>query len=115
LSLKKSARLRLIAALIFFVGIACASGFYWRNAAPPGRPIDDSLPGYARAQQRQMGILMGHTGVMMLEWQEALARPGTQAVLIAGVFALFALAFLRVATLSDEEEQERARQPPDLN
>ena len=50
---------------------------------------------------------MGRFGVMQLEYQDALARPSTQAVLIAAGGALWSLYFFRAAWVLDEEERHR--------
>ena len=103
--LKESRRLRVVGALVFVCGLIGASVYYVVEARPEPLSIDSALPGYDKARNRQMGMLMGHTGVMMMEWQETLDRPGTQAVLIAAVASLFALGFFRAARLLDEDEQ----------
>ena len=95
----------MVGALVFVCGLMGASVYYVVEARPEPLSIDSALPGYDKARNRQMGMLMGHTGVMMMEWQETLDRPGTQAVLIAAVASLFALGFFRAARLLDEDEQ----------
>jgi hypothetical protein len=50
-------------------------------------------------------MLMGRSGVMMMEWQDALNLPGTQAVLIAAVTGLFSLYFFRAASVLDHDEE----------
>jgi hypothetical protein len=102
-SLRESGRLRVIGTIVLVLGIAGAGLFYWIKARPAGPAMDDLLPGYSRSQAREIGALMGHTGVMMIEWQDALARPGTQAILIAAVSALFASYFFRAAWVLDDE------------
>ena len=114
-SLKESDRLRLIGRVVLVLGLIGAGIFYGVEARPAPRAMDDMMPGYAKSQAREMGRLMGHTGVMMLEWQEALDRPGTQAVIIAVVAALFASYFFRAAWVLDVEEQERDQTPPVRN
>jgi hypothetical protein len=98
-----------IGTLIVVLGIASACFYYWlavRSAVPT---IEELLPDYSRDQARQIGILMGNFGVMMLEWVAALNRPGGQAVIIAAVAGLAALACFRAAWVLDDDEQARVR------
>jgi hypothetical protein len=106
-SLKESGRLRVIGTIVLVLGIADAGLFYWINAHRAGPPMDDLLPGYARAQARGVGAMMGHFGLMMTEWQDTLALPGTQALIIATVSALFASYFFRAAWVLDDDERAR--------
>ena len=112
-SRKESERLRIIGTVVLVLSIAAACLFYGIKAGPAPPPMDDLLPGYARAQAREIGVLMGHTGVIMLEWQDALARPGTQAIIIGAVGALFALYFFRAAWILDDAERHRVPQKDD--
>jgi hypothetical protein len=100
---KESDRQRGIGALVLGLGLVAAAAFYATHARPAPPVMDDLLPGYARAQEREMGQLMGHAGVLMLEWQDALDRPGVQAALIAAASALLASYFFRVASVMDHE------------
>jgi hypothetical protein len=108
-SLKQSERLRVIGALVLALGIAGAGLFYVIEARPAGPTMDELLPGYARARTREIGILMGPTGVTLMEVEDALERPGTQAVLIAAVAALFASYFFRAAWVLDDDERDRVQ------
>ena len=65
------------------------------------------MPGYSKANSRLMGIYYGHTGQMMWEWREALARPDVQALLIVVVAGIVADICFRVAWL----DADRAREP----
>jgi len=103
-ALRESDRLRRTGKLVLMAGIVGACLFYWVYARPAATPTDDP-PGYERAQNRQMRMLMGRTGVMMMEWQDALDLPGTQAVLIAAVTGLFSLYFFRAASVLDHDEK----------
>jgi uncharacterized membrane protein len=97
----RAARLRLAGRLVLVCGIAGACLFYWiriRSAAPA---LDESAAGYARAQQHQMGVMMGTLGVLMAQWMDALAQPGAEALLIAASAALVAGLCFRVAFLMD--------------
>jgi hypothetical protein len=96
-SARESAHLRTIGIVVLIVGILGAGIFYvveTRSATPA---MNELMPGYARQEARQVGMLMGTFGVLMLEWRDALERPGTEAVLIAAASALVALACFRAA------------------
>ena len=112
-SLKESGRLRVIGRFVLVLGIVGACVFYWVEPPSKAQILDESVPGYAKSQAHEMGILMGHTGVMMMEWQDVLDRPGTQAIIIAAVSGLFSLYFFRAAWVLDAEEEDRARQEKD--
>ena len=105
----RGARLRLIGALVLICGVVSACVLYWiqiRSAAPE---LDESAWGYARAQQHQMGQMMGTLGVMMAKWTDALGEPGPQAIIIATAAALVAALCFRVAFLMDlPQTDERA-------
>jgi hypothetical protein len=99
--------------IILGLGILAAVIFYW-NATH--RPADDDLAtildGYDRAMRHEMGIQMGTFGLIMLEWQETLARPISKALIIVAGAGLFASYFFRVAWVMDDDERyehERAR------
>jgi hypothetical protein len=113
--MKKSRRLRNVGALVLMLGIVGAGLFYWSQTGPVDA-LEDVLPGYERAETREIGIQMGATGVILLEWRKTLGTPGAEAIMIAGGTALFAAYFFRVAWVLDEEERDRARltqEPPD--
>jgi hypothetical protein len=106
-SLKQSERLRVIGILVLVLGITGACLFYWVEARSAAPTIDDLLPDYSRARAREIGILMGNFGVMMLGWADALERPGTQAIIIAAVSALVALGCFRAARVLDDNSEVR--------
>ena len=90
-SLTRTERLRGIGVLVLVLGIVGACLFYWIQTLP-GSPssLDALLPDDSQAQARQIGIMMGTFGVMMLGWGNALQRPGTQAVIIVASSVLVA-------------------------
>jgi hypothetical protein len=104
--LKESDRLRRTGNFVLAAGLVGACLYYAVEARPAARAMDEMLPGYERSQNRQMRMLMGRTGVMMMEWQEALDLPGTQAILIAAVTGLFSLYFFRAASVLDHDDQQ---------
>ncbi len=98
-------RLRLIGLGTLAAGIIAASVTYWLETRHVGPSLDELLPGYSRANSRQMGIYYGHAGKMMWEWREVLARPETHAALILVLAAVIGIGCLRVAWL----DADRAR------
>ena len=100
-TLSRSARLRYVGTTVLVCGVVGAAIFYWiqvRNA-PPG--MDEFAAGYEKARQRQMGIMMGSLGVMMVGWMDTLADPGAQAIVIAVCTALVAALCFHIARLMD--------------
>jgi hypothetical protein len=95
----KRRRLRVVAALVLVIGVAGACLFYWIQTRAAGPTMDDLMPGCMRWRERQMGIVMGSLGKRMMEWRDALKEPRTQAIIIAALSALVAVALFRVARL----------------
>jgi hypothetical protein len=106
-------RLRIIGAIVLVGGLAGACIFYWNLARTPARTMDDLLPGYSQARARQNEILMGTMVVTLLGWVDALKDPTVQALIIAGVSGLAALACFRIASLLERNgpAQSDAGQP----
>lgn len=103
--------MRRAATLVLVIGLASAGLLYWvetRNAQPG---LEDLMPGYSRAASRQMGIFYGHAGELMWEWREALAQPDNQALIVAGLSVIIALACYRVAWLDEENARESEHGP----
>ena len=94
---RESAQLRVIGIVVLVMGILGAGVFYVIETRYAKPTMNELMPGYARQEARQIGMLMGTFGVQMLEWRDALERPGTEAVLIAAASALVALACFRAA------------------
>ena len=97
-------RLRLIGVIVLLLGLAGAATVYWRGTHS-GEPTEDELlPGNARAETHQMGLLYGKMGVMISQWSDDLKQPGTQAVLIAGGSILIAAGCFYFARLLHDNE-----------
>ena len=107
---RQSERLRAIGAIVLALGIAGACLFYLIEIHRPGaESLDDVLPGYSRTETHEIGVQMGTFGVIMWGWQSALQRPGTQAVIIAALSALFSAYFFRAAWVLDDDERDREK------
>ena len=87
-------------------GLVTALVSYWINVRAADPLLDDTTAlGYTRSMQHQMGAMMGHFGVMLTGWQEALSSPLGEALLILACAALLAGYFFRVAWVSEQEER----------
>ena len=51
-----------------------------------------------------MGVMMGHFGLILTEWQTALASPAGEALTIVACTALVAAYFFRVAWVIDHDD-----------
>jgi hypothetical protein len=106
-SLKRSDRLRATGWIVLAFGLAGAAVFYWVRSRASDAVLDDTTAlGYTRSLQHGMGVMMGHFGGILTEWQQALASPLGQALTIAIGVALLAGYFFRVAWVLDAEEEE---------
>ena len=106
-ALKRSDRLRVIGWLVLGSGLAGAAVFYWVSVRAAGPVLDDTTAlGYRRSLNHQMGVMMGHFGIMLTEWQEALTSPTDEALLIAACAGLLAGYFFRVAWVVDHDEHD---------
>lgn len=101
---------------MLLAGVLGAGVFFWTQSRTVAPAMDElSAPGYERARERAMGKAMGHSGVLMLGWQDALDSPGTEAAIIVAVAALISLYFFRAAWVLDDDERDRQRErtPPE--
>ena|SRR5690348_13652812 len=99
-------RMRRAGTLVLIVGLLSAGALYWietRNAAPG---VEELIPGYSRAASRQMGIFYGHAGEVMWAWRQWMAQPANQALIVAAVSVVVALACFRIAWLDEERARE---------
>jgi hypothetical protein len=99
---QRSQRLRAIGVTVLLLGLAGAGAVYWFGTHPSGPTEDELLPGNARAESRQMGLLYGNMGVLISEWSDDLKQPGTQAVIIAAGSILVAAGCFYFARLLDD-------------
>jgi hypothetical protein len=89
-SSQQGARLRTIGLIVLLLGIGSAGLVYWRGTRAASLADDPSMAGFNKADRRQMEMLYGQMGLMTQDLLEDLKRPGTQAVIIVAVAALFA-------------------------
>jgi hypothetical protein len=113
LSLEGPARLRAAGRAVLVFGILGAGVFYLIASHPTGRSMDDLLPGYTRSENRQIGALMGNFGVTMLDLEDQLHQPGTQAILIAIAAAVAAGLCYQAAAVREHNAQFEVRPKPD--
>jgi hypothetical protein len=95
-------RLRITGATLFAVGIAAALLTYWietRGIDPMAEQVGAAA---AAADARQMAILYGPTGALVLGWVAALERPEAQAGLIMLASVVAAGLCFRVAHLAED-------------
>jgi hypothetical protein len=104
---KRSDRLRTVGWLVLASGLIGAAVVYWIEARAADPSLNDSNAlGYSRSMRHGMGVMMGHFGLMLTEWQEGLTSPLGQALIVAVCAALLAAYFFRVAWVLDAEEDE---------
>ena len=97
-ALKRSDRMRAIGWLVLASGVVAAAVFYAIDAGARDPALNDATAlGYTRAMRHQMGVMMGHFGLMLMQWHDALTSPMGEALTIAACAALAAAYFFRVA------------------
>jgi hypothetical protein len=99
-------RARRIGIWVLVVGVVSAALVYFLRTWYATPSPEDLIPNYREAYARQMGLLYGHSGVVMWEGLDALAQPGTQAVIILVITAAVAFICFRVAWV-DEDSAKR--------
>ena len=87
--------------------MAGAAALYAVKTRAADATLDDTNAlGYARSMQHGMGVMMGASGAILTEWQQALTSPLGQALMVAACAALAAGYFFRVAWVVDAEEED---------
>jgi hypothetical protein len=100
---KESERLRVYGWSVLAAGLLAAALYYGVNAR---RAIEtDSNEAYSRNEMRQMEVMMGKSGIIMADVQNAFDLPAVRAVVIVAVAGLLALYFFRSAAVLDDEER----------
>ena len=99
---RRRTRLRTIGWIVLVLGLGSASLLYLLRSGSSALQEDLATVGYARAQEQQMGVLYGKMGLMIDDLWDDLKRPGTQAILIAGVSGLIAAGCFHLARWSGD-------------
>jgi hypothetical protein len=87
---KRRRRLRAIGTIVLLIGLSSAGIVYWVGTHSARLEDDPMMVGYSRPQERNMELLYGKMGRTIEDLSDDLKRPGTQAVLIAGVSVVIA-------------------------
>jgi hypothetical protein len=100
-------RMRATGWVILVGGMVGAAIFYVLQTRALGPELDDRTAlGYTRSMQHEMGVMMGHFGLLLSEWQARLTSPAGEAAMIALGAGLLAAYFFRVAWVLDHDDQE---------
>jgi hypothetical protein len=99
-------QLRTIGWRVLVGGLILAVVVYWMRARAGPAP-GAALFAPSRSSDNQIGRMMGHFGLMMMDWQAWLATPAAYGLGVAVLSALFAGYFFRVASVTEEENRER--------
>ena len=99
-------RARRVGVWILIAGLGAAGLLYWLETRRTGPGIEELMPGYARANSRQIGVFYGHAGEVMWGWRQTLADPATQAGLIVFLTAAAAGICFRIAWLEAEHAKD---------
>jgi hypothetical protein len=98
-----AARWKLAGKIVLVAGLLYAPVHYVVKTRQAEERLGDLLPSYDKTMNREMRVQMGTLGIVLMQWSDALAQPGTQAVLIAVGAALSAKACSYVAERVDEQ------------
>ncbi len=102
------ARHRFAGWVILAAGFAVAIALYVVRSRSADPTMDDTIAlGYTRSMQHDMGVMMGHFGVMLTTWQNALATPAGEAALVMVAAVLMAAFCFRVAWVAEHDSDGR--------
>ena len=101
----RARKLRVIGQLVLAGGIVVAALFYWIQTRSANAGLDELTPGYTRAQEHQMKVLMGPLAVTMSQWADALTTPGAEALLIVACAVFVAYMCFRHARMEDADSR----------
>jgi hypothetical protein len=90
--------------MVLLFGISGAALVYWLGARSPDVADNPLMAGMAKVEARQMGNLYGKMGIVMLDLQDSLSRPGTQAIIIVATSILIAFGCFYFARSSDDDK-----------
>ena len=100
-------RWRLAGKIILIVGLCYAPVHYVLQMRAAEERLGDLLPAYDKAMNREMQIQMGTLGLVLMQWNDALHEPITQAIIIAVGSALGAKFCYYVASTLEENDASR--------
>src|SRR5919108_5034537 len=102
---KQSDRFRAVGWSVLACGLAAAAVVYVVEARTAEPVLNDTTAlGYQRGLQHGMGVMMGHFGILLTEWSDAVTSPLGEALLVAVCAALVAAYFFRAASVLDANE-----------
>lgn len=82
--------LRVIAIAILLAGFFGGIEIYDRGLRSQNLMDDPEMLGFNRQEARQMGLLYGNQGRMIMEFEDAMSQPKTQAIVVFVAAALIA-------------------------
>ena len=99
-SLGPARQFRTVGTLVLVCGCGGAALFYWwaRTRAHVAS-MEELMPGYAHARDRQRAILMGGFVASLMESLDALREPDTQAIILAIVSVVLAVGCFWIASM----------------
>jgi len=104
---KRSDRYRAIGWFVLAFGLAVAAVFYFIEVRTADPVLNDMTAlGYQRSMRHGVGAMMGHFGILLTEWSDAVTSPLGEALLIAVCAALVGAYFFRAAMALDATEHD---------
>jgi hypothetical protein len=106
---KPGARLRMIGVIVLLLGMSSACIVYWIGSRSADLRDDPLMAGYYKSESRQVEVLIGKMGLVLVDLIDDLKRPGTQAVIIAATSAIIAFVcfyFARLLEYGDDDDDE---------
>ena len=104
-------RLRQAGATIFLMGLAGAGTVLWLGSRAPDESDNPDLVALHRPEERQLGILYGKQGRLVDDLDTALARPRTQAILLAAAVLTAAAGCFYFARIMETDAQTKTIPP----
>jgi hypothetical protein len=98
-------RLKTAGIVVLLLGLTAAALVYWLGTRDRDLSGDLSMQDYNKAEQRQMALLYGKSGLMMNDWLNDLKQPGTQAWLILATAGILTAGCFYFAWLVDEGDE----------
>ena len=95
--------LRSIGFAVLLLGPVGGSEIYRRGILSPDIREDPEMIGFDRAEKRQMGLMYGTQGRVILDIENSLCRPPTQAIIVLVAAVLVAGGCWHFASLLDSK------------